>query len=71
MSGSLLSFSAVLLGMFFPLIFPISNSYYVGATGFNEDAYLTNWLVVSAVLFALSALIYLLRLCLAWRRRVG
>ena len=61
--------SAGLLVMFFPLIFRISNAYYVGATGFNENVYLANWLVVTCVLFAGSAATYVLRLGVA--RGVG
>jgi hypothetical protein len=60
--------SAVLLGMFFPLIFRLSSAVYLGTTGFSEDAYLTNWLVVTGALFAVSALAYLLRLERARRR---
>jgi hypothetical protein len=60
--------SSVLLGMFFPLIFRISSSAYVASTGLSENPYLTNWLAVTAVLFAASALIYLLRFGLASRR---
>jgi hypothetical protein len=60
--------SAVLFGISFPLIFRISNAYYVGVTGFDEDVYLTNWLAVTGILFAASAFTYLLRLGLALRR---
>jgi hypothetical protein len=61
--------SAVLLVMFFPLIFRISNAYYIGATGFSEDVYFVNWLAVTGVLFAGSAATYLLRLGAARARR--
>jgi hypothetical protein len=60
--------SAVLLGMFFPLIFRVSNAAYVRITGLNEDAYLINWLVVTGILFGGSAVTYMLRLVLARRR---
>jgi hypothetical protein len=60
--------SGVLLVMFFPLIFRLSNASYKGYTGFNENVYLTNWLVVSVILFAGSAVIYLLRLGIARKR---
>jgi hypothetical protein len=63
--------SAVLLGMFFPLIFRLENTFYEGVTGFSENVYLTNWLVVSGILFAGSALIYLARLGLARRREAN
>ena len=61
--------SAVLLVMFFPLIFRLSNNAYEGYTGFNESAYFTNWLVVSGTLFALSALVYLCRCAWSGHRR--
>jgi hypothetical protein len=61
--------SAVLLGMFFPLISRLSSAVYLGTTGFSENVYLTNWLMVTGALFAGSALAYLLRLGLARRRR--
>jgi hypothetical protein len=61
--------SAVLLGMFFPLIFRLSRAEYLGTTGLSENVYFTNWLMVSGALFAGSALAYLGRLGLARRRR--
>ena len=48
--------SALLLVMFFPLILRLSNSYYQQVTGFNENVYLINWLAVTGILFAGSAL---------------
>jgi hypothetical protein len=63
--------SGVLLGMFSPLIFRLENARYEGFTGFSENVYLTNWLVVSGALFAGSVVIYVLRLGLARRRRAG
>jgi hypothetical protein len=60
--------SATLLGMFFPLIFRLSQARYVGYTGFTENVYLTNWLVVSGILFAASGGIYILRWWLGHRR---
>ena len=62
--------SALLLVMFFPLIFRLSNPYYQDATGFNESVYLFNWLAVSGALFIGSAVAYAIRLGLA-RRRAG
>ena len=47
--------SAVLLGMFFPLIFRLSRAVYLGTTGFSENVYLTNWLMVTGPFFAASA----------------
>ena len=63
--------SGILLAMFFPLIFRLSQAKYTGYTGFNENVYLANWLAVTAVLFATSSLIYFLRLGLSRRRRVN
>jgi hypothetical protein len=60
--------SGTLLAMFSPLIFRLSQHAYRGWTGFNEDVYLINWLVVTGVLFGASGLIYLFRLGLARRR---
>jgi hypothetical protein len=61
--------SGLLLVMFAPLIFRLTNSYYEALTGFNENVYLTNWLLVTAILFGGSAAIYLLRLAIARPRR--
>lgn len=61
--------SGLLLVMFAPLIFRLSNGYYEATTGFNENVYLANWLAVTAVLFGGSAVIYLLRLGASHRRR--
>jgi hypothetical protein len=63
--------SGILLAMFFPLIFRLSQATYTDYTGFNENVYLANWLAVTAVLFATSSLIYFLRLGLSRRRRVN
>jgi len=60
--------SAVLLGMFLPLIFRLSRATYLATTGLSENVYLTNWLVVTGALFAVSALAYVVRLGLARRR---
>lgn len=60
--------SALLLGMFSPLIFRHENARFQGITGFTENAYLFNWLAVTAVLFAGSGAIYLLRIALSKRR---
>ncbi len=54
--------SALLLAMFFPLILELSNTYYQGATGFSENIYLINWLVVTGSLFTGSAIVYVIRL---------
>jgi hypothetical protein len=56
--------------MFAPMIFRLSNSYFGGITGFSENVYLWNWLLVRAILFGASGVLFLLRLGRA-RRRVG
>ena len=63
--------SALLLAMFFPLILRLSNPYYQQVTGFNENVYIVNWLAVTGVLFAGSALAYAIRLGRARRRKAG
>ena len=60
--------SAVLLGISFPLVFRLSESAYEGYVGYSESVYLGNWLLVTGVLFAGSALIYAIRLGRARRR---
>jgi hypothetical protein len=60
--------SVVLLFLFFPLIFRLNNSYYEAVTGFNENIYMVNWLVVTGAVFAGSTLAYLVRLRLAGRQ---
>lgn len=57
-------FSGLLLLMFFPLVFGLGERTYRSATGLGTDPFLARWLLVSAVLFALSGLLYLWRL---WR----
>lgn len=54
--------------MFFPLIFRLSQRTYIRYTGFNENVYLFNWLGVTAVLFAVSGVIYVVRMRLRRRR---
>ncbi len=63
--------SGVLLGIAFPLVLRLSNPYYEGATGFSENVYLRNWLLVTAILGGASGLLYLLRLGWARRRRLA
>lgn len=60
--------SGLLLLMFAPMIFRLSSSYFEGITGFSEDVYLWNWLLVSAILFAASGLLFLWRLARTRRR---
>ena len=58
--------SGVLFVMFAPVIFRLSDSYFEGITGFSENAYLWNWLLVSAILFGGSGVLFLVRL--GWAR---
>ena len=60
--------SGLLLVMFFPLVLRLSNNTYESLVGFNENAYLTNWLVVTAVLCVVSVVLYVARLALAHHR---
>jgi hypothetical protein len=61
--------SGVLLIIAFPLIAQLKHSYYAAVSGVSETAYLAHWLLVTALMFVLSALIYLLRVALARRAR--
>ena len=63
--------SALLLVMFFPLVLRLSSAEYLADTGFTEEAYLFNWLAVSGILFAGSAIVYLVRAVLARSRRAA
>ncbi len=60
--------SGLLFVMFAPMIFRLSNSYFEGITGFSENVYLWNWLLVSAILFGASGVLFLVRLGRARRR---
>lgn len=59
--------SGLLLVMFAPMIFRLSGAF-EGITGFSEDVYLWNWVLVSGTLFGASAALFLLRLAWAGRR---
>jgi hypothetical protein len=63
--------SALLLVMFFPLVLRLSSAEYLADTGFTEQAYLFNWLAVSGILFAGSAILYLVRVVLAHSQRAA
>jgi hypothetical protein len=54
----------LLLVMFFPLVFRLGERTYRSATGLGPSPYLGRWLLVSAILFAGSGLLYLGR---RWR----
>ena len=59
--------AGTLLVISFPLVLQLSHSYYAAVSGVSEFPYVEHWLLVTAVLFAGSAFIYILRV--AWARR--
>jgi hypothetical protein len=59
--------SALLVLMFFPIVFGLGAGTYRSATGLDTGPFLGRWLLVTAVLFALSGLLYLWRLRKAGR----
>ena len=59
----------VLLIIAFPLIAQLKHSYYAAVSGVSETAYLTHWLLVTAFLFIVSAVLYLARVAVARRDR--
>ena len=61
--------SGVLLLITFPLVLRLSDRAYATASGLHESVYLVRWLLVTAGLFAVSAVLYLVRRA-RWRRRV-
>jgi polyferredoxin len=65
--------SGLLLLVWFPLIFRLSEDTYRASTGLDLSPYLGRWLLVTGVLFAGSALAYALRVRrrAAWRERVA
>jgi hypothetical protein len=60
--------SGVLLLVSFPLVLRLSDHAYATASGLHESVYLLRWLLVAAGLFAVSAVLYLVRRA-RWRRR--
>ncbi len=60
--------SGVLLLVTFPLVLRLSDHDYATASGLHESVYLARWLLVTAGLFAVSAVLYLVRR-VRWRRR--
>ena len=60
--------SGVLLLVTFPLVLRLSDHDYATASGLHESVYLTRWLLVTAGLFAVSAVLYLARRA-RWRGR--
>ena len=63
--------SGILLLMFFPLVFNLSETDYYRAQGLTTSVYLQRWTIVAGSLFAISALIYAARLARALIRRGG
>jgi hypothetical protein len=61
--------SGLLLLVYFPLILVEADRNYVRSTGHHAHHYARNWLLITAALFAASALIYLGRSIRAHRRR--
>jgi hypothetical protein len=53
--------SGLLLLVYFPLILGLSSHNYLAATGHHLRGYARNWLEITAVLFASSGLLYLIR----------
>ncbi len=60
--------SGVLLLVTFPLVLRLSDNDYARASGLHESVYLMRWLLVTAGLFALSAVLYVVRWA-RWRGR--
>jgi hypothetical protein len=54
--------SGLLLLVYFPLILGPAGDEYFKATGHHLEGYARNWLLITATLFAVSALVYALRL---------
>ena len=63
--------SGVLLAVSFPLVFNWAGSTYRSATGLSPLPYTTRWIVITAVLFGTSAVVYLVRLALVRVRSRG
>jgi hypothetical protein len=61
--------SGVLLLITFPLVLRLSDRAYATASGLHESDYLVRWLLITAGLFAVSGVLYLVRRA-RWRRRV-
>jgi len=59
--------SGLLLLMFFPGIIQQGRASYVAATGLTQEPYLGRWLLLTGVLFAVSAIAYAVRLATGHR----
>ncbi len=64
-------FSGLLLLLWFPLILGKPEPAYRAATGLGTSPYLGRWLLVTAVLFGVSALVYVVRVVVAVRGAPG
>ncbi len=63
--------SGLLLLVFLPVITGQGESAYVTATGMNTDPYLQRWLWIAGAMFAISAVIYAIRLVAVAARTNG
>ena len=54
--------SGLLFAVWFPLILGLSENAYMAASGRGTEGFLPRWLAITAALFAISALLYALRL---------
>lgn len=61
--------SALLLLVFAPLILNKSSGEYAGRAGLSSHAFLGRWLIATACLFALSGVVYLVRVLVCKRKR--
>jgi hypothetical protein len=59
--------AAVLLLVSFPLVLRLSNRNYHAATGLSQSPFLGRWLLVTGVIFGVSAVLYALRIGRALR----
>jgi hypothetical protein len=59
--------SGVLLLVYFPAILGLTDANYLAATGHHPAGYTRNWLEITGVLFAASALLYAIRVMRAKR----
>lgn len=60
--------SALTLVVFLPGIIKQGAHWYLAATGQTQDPFLGRWLLLTAAMFAISAIVYVIRVVLARRR---
>jgi hypothetical protein len=63
--------SGLIFVVWFPLILGLGGATFEGATGRTTDGYLERWLAITAGLFAVSAVLYAVRVWRARRSRAG